>query len=141
MHLTRESEYALLALGYLADREGEAPIATAEVAEARGIPAQFLAKIFQKLARAGVLIGGRGRGQGYALANPPSRITMREIILAVEGAESLDGCLLWQGYCGDSNPCPLHHKLSQTHAEVREMMAEVTVADYLEEARHRAVRP
>jgi Rrf2 family transcriptional regulator, iron-sulfur cluster assembly transcription factor len=140
MHLTRESEYALLGLGYLAQADGQGLVSAAEAAEARGIPPQFLSKIFQKLARAGIIVGGRGRGRGYGLARAPESITMREILTAVEGPDSLQGCLLWQGYCGDADPCPLHHRLRETHHRVRDMMDEVTVADYLDQADHNAVR-
>jgi Rrf2 family transcriptional regulator, iron-sulfur cluster assembly transcription factor len=140
VHLTRESEYALLGIGYLATAERGRHISVAEAAEARGIPAQFLSKIFQKLARAEILVGGRGRGRGYVLARPPAEITMGEILAAVEGPESLQGCLLWQGYCGDANPCPLHHTLRDTHHHVRGLVGAVTIADYLARSEHRAVR-
>jgi Rrf2 family transcriptional regulator, iron-sulfur cluster assembly transcription factor len=140
MHLTRASEYALLGIGYLARAGDQSMVSAAEAAEAHGIPPQFLSKIFQKLARAGILVGGRGRGRGYGLARPPASITMREILSAVEGPDSLQGCLLWQGYCGDADPCPLHHRLRDMHHRVRDMMDEVTVADYLVQADHHAVR-
>jgi Rrf2 family protein len=141
MHLTRESEYALLGLAHLAEYAAhDAPISVAEVAVARQLPAHFLSKIFQKLARAGIIVGGRGRGQGYALARPPGHISMREILEAIEGEESLQGCLLWQGYCGDANPCPLHHRLREVHENIRAVLAEVMLAEYLEGAGHVGTR-
>jgi Rrf2 family transcriptional regulator, iron-sulfur cluster assembly transcription factor len=141
MHLTRASEYALLGLRHLAESPGEAPVSIAEIAAARELPPQFLSKIFQKLARAGLLIGGRGRGHGYRIARPASDIRMREILQATEGEASVKGCLLWQGYCGDENPCPLHHRLRDMHERVRLLMDEITLADYLQTAEHVAVRP
>jgi Rrf2 family transcriptional regulator, iron-sulfur cluster assembly transcription factor len=141
MHLTRESEYALLGLRHLAASAAETPVSIAEIAAARRLPPQFLSKIFQKLARAGLLVGGRGRGQGYRIARPASEIRMREILQATEGAESVKGCLLWQGYCGDENPCPLHHRLRDMHERIRVLMDEITLADYLQTAEHVAVRP
>jgi Rrf2 family protein len=141
MHLTRESEYACLGLGYLAEHATElTPVSAAEAAVARDLPAHFLSKIFQKLARAGLLVGGRGRGHGYVLARPTTEISLREILEAVEGEESLNGCLLWQGYCGDANPCPLHHRLREVHERIRALMDEVTLAEYLDRAAHSAIR-
>jgi Rrf2 family transcriptional regulator, iron-sulfur cluster assembly transcription factor len=141
VHLTRESEYALLGLQHLAESTSESPVSIAEIAAVRHLPAQFLSKIFQKLARAGLLIGGRGRGRGYRLVRPPSEIRMRDILRAVEGEESMQGCLLWQGYCGDANPCPLHHRLREMHERIRTLMEEITLEDYLRTADHVAVRP
>jgi Rrf2 family protein len=141
MHLTRESEYALLGIAYLAEARGDAPVSIAEIARMRELPAHFLSKIFQKLARAGLVIGGRGRGRGYRLGRPPSEIRMREILEAVEGEECMKGCFFWQGYCGDANPCPLHHRMRDLHEQIRELMDEVTLAEYLEGADHVEVRP
>lgn len=141
MHLTRESEYALLGIAHLAEAAADTPVSIAEIARARELPPHFLSKIFQKLARSGLLIGGRGRGHGYRLARPASQIRMREILEAVEGEECMKGCFFWQGYCGDANPCPLHHRMRELHEHIRVLMDEVTLADYLESAKHVAVRP
>lgn len=140
MHLTRESEYALLALTYLAAADGGAPVSVSEIAEARELPVHFLAKILQKLGRGGIVTGGRGRGRGYVLAKPEDRITIADVLQAVEPPENMDSCLLWQGYCGDADPCPLHHRLKSVHREIRETLKRVTLAEYVKSARHRAVR-
>jgi Rrf2 family protein len=140
MHLTRESEYALLALGHFADAPPGVPVPVAELAEARGLPAQFLSKICQKLRRAGILTGGRGRGSGYELARPPAEICVGHVLAAVEAPDNLNTCLLWQGYCGDANPCPLHHELKAVHQQIRDVVKRVTLAEYLGSAGHKALR-
>lgn len=140
MHLTRESEYALLALTYLAAADGTAPVSVNEIAEARKLPVHFLAKILQKLGRDRIVTGGRGRGRGYVLARPIDRIKLADVLRAVEPPENMNSCLLWQGYCGDANPCPLHHRLKPVHRHIRELLGSVSLADYVKGARHRAVR-
>jgi Rrf2 family protein len=122
MHLTRESEYALLALGYLAGVPAGTAVSVAEIASARGLPPQFLSKTFQKLARAGIVKGGRGRGRGYTLARAATDIRIGEVLSAIEPPENLDSCLLWQGYCGDANPCPLHHHMKDMHQRIRRVV-------------------
>jgi Rrf2 family protein len=131
LHLTRESKYALLGLAVLAAGPVGKVTSLAEIADAQDLPANFLAKIFQKLARHGLLVSQRGRGRGYVLARSPRAIRMREILEAVEGPSLFDRCLLWNGHCGDTNPCPLHYRLKQLRPAVESILNQVTLAEYL----------
>lgn len=108
MQLTRDSECALAGLAFLATMPDGVLVPLATVAEARRLPASFLAKIFQRLARHGLLNADRGRCRGYGLTRPRRSITMREVLEAVEGPRLLQRCLLWRAHCDDLNPCPLH---------------------------------
>ena len=129
MHLTKKSIYALAGLAYLVSRERGATVPLAEVAEAQALPATFLAKIFQELARHGVLEADRGRGSGYTLRRAPSDVRVREVVEAVEGPMALKQCLLWSNECGESEPCPLHYRLEQIHAQLDDVLNEVTLAE------------
>ncbi|MCH8937355.1 MAG: Rrf2 family transcriptional regulator, partial [Gemmatimonadetes bacterium] len=64
MNLTRESEYALKGLAWLATHPPGDVVPLVEIAEVQQLPSTFLAKIFQKLARHGLLESDRGRGSG-----------------------------------------------------------------------------
>ncbi|UCG75179.1 MAG: Rrf2 family transcriptional regulator [Gemmatimonadota bacterium] len=136
MRLTRESEYALIGLAALAGRPPgvEEPLAT--IAESHGIPREFLSKIFQKLARHGLLISGRGRGRGYALARRPEEISMCDVLEAVEGPEKLQECILWHEHCADDDPCPLHHCLKEIRPALLDLLKDVTLADYVADSAH-----
>ena len=136
MRLTKESEYALLGLAALATEPIGSVVSLAAVAEANALPRTFLAKIFQKLARHGILTSERGRGRGYALARPPDSITMREILEAVEGSDLLQRCLLWQEHCADEDPCPLHYRLKELRPALESLLQTVTLADYMTESTH-----
>ena len=141
MTLTRESEYALLGLAVLGDRPEGAVVSLSEVAEERDLPQAFLAKVFMKLSRHGVLVAHRGRGKGYALARPPEAILVLEVLEAIEGTRLHDRCLLWDGHCHDTNPCPLHFRLHEVNAALRRALDSVTLADYLGGSEHSRVRP
>ena len=136
MHLTKKSKYALLGLAYLVSRERGATVPLAEVAEAQALPATFLAKIFQELARHGVLEADRGRGSGYVLHRAPSEVRVREVVEAVEGSMALKRCLLWSNDCSESEPCPLHYRLKQFHTQLDEVLNEVTLAEYADTSTH-----
>ena len=91
MLLSRASEAALKALPHLDPRGPEGPGREARaLALACGEPAPFLGKVLQKLACAGLLRSKRGRTGGFVLGRPAAEITLGDIVLAVEGAESLE---------------------------------------------------
>jgi Rrf2 family protein len=87
MRLTRASMYALNALAHLAHlREGEGPpLASHAIARARSIPEKFLLKTLKPLVAAGILHGDRGPHGGYRLAKPPAKVTLLEVVEAVDG--------------------------------------------------------
>lgn len=108
MRLTREAEYALRALGYLATLPPGQVWPAGRLAEACGLPAPFLSKTLRKLARSGVLRSSRGRHRGYALARPAWQISVREILEAVEGSDVFRRCVFWDSRCSEERPCLLH---------------------------------
>ncbi|MFQ6047251.1 MAG: RrF2 family transcriptional regulator [Gemmatimonadales bacterium] len=134
MHLTRESEYALKALAFLAVQPALSVITQAEIAEATGLPGAFLAKILHKLTRSGLLVATRGPGNGYVLARPPGSITLREVLESVEGAQVFQHCWLWQGRCGDVDPCPLHDYLKAVLPPLASVFDEITLERFAERA-------
>src|SRR5262249_12525711 len=85
MKLTRASNYALHALEYLAAGGQDTPVPSHHIARARGIPELFLLKVLKLLASARVLRSLKGPNGGYRLARPASKITLLEVVEAVEG--------------------------------------------------------
>jgi Rrf2 family transcriptional regulator, iron-sulfur cluster assembly transcription factor len=85
MQLTRGGEYGLRGVLHLA-HQGDGTISmVSAIAEAQSIPPRFLAKIFQALAKAGVVKSHRGAKGGFSLGRPASEITLRDVIEAIEG--------------------------------------------------------
>lgn len=134
MRLTRESEYALLGLAVMARRPSGQLVPLGEVAAAERLPHTFLAKIFQKLARHGVLVAHRGPGRGYVLARPPATIAVREVLEAVEGPGLFRRCFFWNTSCSDTHPCLLHHLVIGLVPDVRAALERITLADLAEGA-------
>ena len=130
MTLTKESEYALRGLSRLATYPPGSMVSLAEIAEVEQLPPAFLAKIFQKLTRHGVLEAERGRGSGYALRDRPEATRVCDVLEAVEGPRALKRCLLWGGHCSDATPCPLHHRLKHLHTSLDEILSQLTLADF-----------
>jgi Rrf2 family protein len=135
LKLGRESEYAIAGLLVLAKNPLGKVMLVRDVAEAADVPQHFLAKIFQKLARSGIVTSSRGAVRGYALSRKPKAIKVKEILLAVEGSDLFDRCIFWSDRCADSNPCPLHFRWKKVRERVIEtLMERTTLADLFKDA-------
>ena len=101
-----------------------------DIAGSRDVPRSFLAKIFQKLARSGIVVSSRGAVRGYALARRKSEINVKEIFIAIEGPEVFNHCILGSDRCADTNPCALHSRWKHARQQiVDELMERTTLAD------------
>ncbi|MEE9220680.1 MAG: Rrf2 family transcriptional regulator [candidate division NC10 bacterium] len=128
MHLSRESEYGLKAMIYLAQQPPATILTLNEIAESRDLPAGFLAKTFQKLTRHGLVQSFRGRRRGYCLAREASGISLRELLEAIEGPDLFQRCVFWGGRCGESNPCLLHVGWREIKPQLTEFLEGMTLA-------------
>lgn len=86
MKLTSRSEYALLALVYLAREKVDAFVPVETIAGAQGIPPKFLEQIMLALKRGRYVRSSKGKHGGYRLAKPPEKITLAEVIRLLDGA-------------------------------------------------------
>jgi Rrf2 family protein len=86
MRMTRASEYAIHAMVAMASQgENGRPTASHLTAQARGIPERFLLKVLKPLVSAGILHSVKGPNGGYRLARPANKVTLLEVIEAVDG--------------------------------------------------------
>jgi Rrf2 family protein len=85
MRISRSTGYALLAVGYFAQHQKEGIILSQAVSKKYNIPLEYLLKILQQLVRANVLRSKRGPRGGFSLARPPKKITLLQVVEAVDG--------------------------------------------------------
>jgi len=85
MKISRSTSYAILAVGYVAQNQDEGIVLSQTIAKKYNIPLEYLLKILQQLVRANILRSKRGPRGGFSLAKTPSKISMLQIIEAVEG--------------------------------------------------------
>lgn len=128
MLLSKRCEYGIRAALHLAAEEPSGYVATRDVSAALGIPYPYLAKITQDLIAAGLLTSQRGPAGGVALARPPSRITLEEIVLALDGPAVFAACVLGLPGCGEQRPCPLHEQWGETRERIHRMFERATLA-------------
>jgi Rrf2 family transcriptional regulator, cysteine metabolism repressor len=98
--LSKKSDYGLMAINYIDSHEAEGIASTKRIAEEYSIPVELLAKILQRLARSGIIIGQNGPKGGYILSRGLSKISVAEVIQAIEGPIGIVSC-----YHDESSPC------------------------------------
>lgn len=127
--LSKSCEYGLRAALYLAslDREGYVPIRT--ISDELGISFPFLTKIFQQLNEAGLLTSHRGPNGGVALTKTPGEIPLYDIVVAIDGRDLFEECVLGLPGCGDAEPCPLHDQWSEEKERIEQVFRDRTLAD------------
>lgn len=107
--LSRAAEYAIrgvlhLSLHYSEDKV----IAIEEISKAQDVPAAYLAKLLQSLARKGFVKSLKGQKGGFVLTRHPKDISLLDVIEAMEGPICLNYCLIYAGYCDMDKYCPVH---------------------------------
>lgn len=84
--------------------------ASKEIAESRNLPVPAVAKILTELSRGGLVIGSPGPGGGYRLARKPEEISLMDVVVLFERT-NYSTCPFGPEWCGNREPCPLHHSL------------------------------
>ena len=107
MQITRETDYAVRCILHLSLEPGRVPMVN-EIAGERNIPRSFLAKILQKLTRAGMVKSYRGSRGGFRLSKDPADITLRDVVEAMEGRVLLNLCAVEGNTCDLRESCSVH---------------------------------
>lgn len=129
MKLTKETEYALDGLAFLAGRPVGTVMLAADLAGEVGTSAAFMSKIMQRLGGAKIVRGHRGNPRGYSLAKTAERITVRDVVETVEGNDIFERCIFWSEPCSEANSCPLHEVWKRVRPQVRAQFSGLTVRD------------
>ena len=107
MQITRQADYAVRAMVYLAQLGPDHRAATGQIAQAKSIPPSFLAKIVSQLSVAGLLQTSRGARGGVSLAKPPEAISLLDVVEAIDGPILLNDCVGVLSSCKYDDNCPL----------------------------------
>jgi len=129
--ISRTSGYALEALLVIARRDGRMTRAT-ELALELDIPANYLSKILNALARAHILESERGPAGGFRLARPADEITFLDAVSVFEDTGTVRQCLLGRGRCRDDHACPLHARWKAVSSPVFDYLRETRLGDLLD---------
>jgi len=127
MLLSVSCTYGIQAVIYLAtvNPEGFTPIRT--ISDELGLSKDFLAKVLQRLKEADIITSRRGPKGGVALVRSAEELTLKELILAVDGDELFTACVLGLPNCATDTPCPLHDQWCDVRGRLESMFDELDV--------------
>jgi Rrf2 family protein len=128
MQFSTSIEYAIHGLVYLTAKRSDSAVLVGDVASAIKVPESYLRKVFQALVRARLVSSQRGARGGFVLAREPARITLKDIVEAIDGSLPLYTCVKARRKCTAVDPCPV----SEAFEQARQKMAEVLEATNLE---------
>jgi Rrf2 family protein len=118
MQITRQADYAMRAVAYLANLEPQERAATSQIAEEQQIPPSFLAKIVSQLSVAGLLQTSRGARGGVSLARSPEEISFLEVVEAIDGPILLNECVIDHSSCSFGESCALRPVFCDAQADL-----------------------
>ena len=124
-------EYALRAAVHLASKS-PAPQTTAEIAEATKVPMAYLSKVLQGLRAKKIVNLQRGIGGGVSLAHQPSKLTILDIVNAVEPIQRIKTCPLQLKSHG-KRLCALHSRMDESLKSMESAFANTTLEELLQE--------
>jgi len=130
MQITRQADYALRAILYMARLEptkpGQRLAATRQIAEEQEIPTSFLAKIISQLSIAGLIHTSRGARGGVRLALDPKDISLLDVIEAIDGPININECVHDPSVCSFGDNCPLHEVFCEAQADMIKKLRQST---------------
>ena len=128
MKLTRAATYGISAAAYLANAPAGEVVSNATICHAYQMPDRFVLQIMRVLVAAGFVTTTRGRDGGYKLAKPAGKITLLEIVEAIDGQIGANNAVDLAGMSKESQ-AKVDHAFAAIEAETRKRLAAVTLAD------------
>src|SRR4051794_30158307 len=127
--ISKTVEYALRAMVHLADKYGT-PQTSQQIAEVTKVAGPYLSKVMKNLAKAKLLHSQRGLHGGFSLVRDPSKITIWDVVDAVEPLQRIRSCPLDLA-AHRTKLCPLHKRLDDALASVEKAFRQTTLAEVL----------
>jgi Rrf2 family protein len=130
MQITRQADYALRAMIYLARLEPAQRAATSQIAAKQRIPPSFLAKIISQLSIAGLIHTSRGARGGVSMARAPEEVSVLDVVEAIDGPISLSDCTGDPSGCPFGEDCPMRLLWCETQAEMIDKLRKTNFARF-----------
>lgn len=131
MQITRQADYAVRAMIYLSELGPQRRAATSQIAQEKQIPPSFLAKIVSQLSVAGLLQTSRGARGGVSLAKSPEKISLLEVVEAIDGPIFLNECVADANACTFGDDCPMKPVWCDAQAELVSRLDSTNFAQFV----------
>ncbi|MES2765776.1 MAG: Rrf2 family transcriptional regulator [Bacteroidota bacterium] len=130
LRLSKKIEYALLAVQYLAQREGSC-VSAKEMAEAYNLSFELISKVLQSLIKTGFVVSRQGSQGGYTLAKKAAQISVADVMYAIEGKKNLVECGDGEADCTCyvSEKCTIKDPLQLLQEKIDATLNSMTIAE------------
>ncbi len=132
MRLTTKGRYAVTAMLDLAINEERGPITLSEISGRQEISLSYLEQLFSKLRKQGLVKSSRGPGGGYQLAQEAERISISQIILAVDEVIDVRRCK-GEGNCQGDRSCLTHDLWTNLSEQIQDFLGSITLGQLIED--------
>jgi Rrf2 family protein len=129
MIFSKPCQYAILAMTYLGGQERGSLRSIREISEQIEVPLPFLSKVISTLSRKGLVTSRRGPKGGVTLGRPASRLTVGDIVEAIDGPLESGRCILGFAECCGKAPCPLHDTWNEARGKLEQALHRKTLLD------------
>ncbi len=134
MQITKQADYALRAMLFLAQLPPNQRAATSQIADEQAIPPSFLAKIISQLSIAGLIHTSRGARGGVSLAISPEKVSILDVVEAIDGPIALNECTVNPSVCPNGPSCPIHSMWCEAQFELVNKLKNTTFASVVKNA-------
>ena len=134
LRLSKKADYALMAVRHLALKSGPSSASAREIAEQYDIPIELMAKVLQRLVRAGLLISTQGTRGGYTLGRAASSISVADVIQAIDGPFTVTACSTEKNDCEQYSKCSIRDPLWQIRERIAVTLGTVSIAEMAAES-------
>lgn len=124
----KETEYALRGLVYIKmQNQKKHNPGISEISTEIETPPHYMAKILQRLVRMGFIQSIKGKNGGYSFNTEKPDLTLKEVIVSIEGDELFEGCGFGLKHCDEQNPCPLHFSYAPIRDALNRLVNDETI--------------
>ncbi len=127
LKLTKKTDYALMAINYMAYRKEGFLANTRNISETYHIPLEQLAKILQTLSKNGIIVSHNGPKGGYTLGVDPEQFTLGEVIRAIEGPIQMIRCIEGESSCSQTEQCTIRTPLIKIEQQLVDFLDNITI--------------
>ncbi len=131
VRLSKKVEYGLIAIRHIATKATGELVTAKEIADAYGMPYEMLAKILQRLTKAGLIFSVQGVRGGYTLARNPTEIPVSTIISVLEGTAPMIAQCMSEGpdSCNVFATCTIKSPLTKVQANIERAFSTMTLSE------------
>ena len=129
LRLSKKSDYALIAMKHLATHVDRGALSAREIAEQYDIPLKLMAKVLQRLARGGLVASQQGTRGGYHLTRSADRISVADVIQAIDGPVTVTACSTDEDTCDQYSKCNIRDPLWRVKDRILAALNTFTISE------------